>query len=196
MSRGAATRFPTISTICSMSSPDRSRSSELPGPSIPIHHITERLTLMPKVTRLGHVGLFVSDPEIMMEFYSTFLGMTVTDRDERRVFLSSRPSEEHHEILLAKNLERHTDPQQLSFVVDSLADLRAFYAQIVERKYDIDHISNHGNALGCYFRDPEGNRVEVYWHTGIEWPQPFSEPIDLSLSEEELRSRLDEMVAA
>ena len=79
---------------------------------------------MPKVTRLGHVGLFVTDPEIMMEFYSTFLGMTVTDRDERRVFLSSRPSEEHHEILLAKNLERHTDPQQLSFVVDTLADLR------------------------------------------------------------------------
>jgi catechol-2,3-dioxygenase len=151
---------------------------------------------MPKVTRLGHVGLFVADPEVMLEFYSNFLGMTVTDRDERRVFLSARPDEEHHELLLAKSEERHTDPQQLSFVVDSLADLRTFYAQIVERGYPIDHVNNHGNAFGCYFRDPEDNRVEVYWHTGLDWPQPFSEPVDLSLSEEELMKVIKDMQAA
>ncbi|QQM38388.1 VOC family protein [Streptomyces liliifuscus] len=151
---------------------------------------------MPKVTRLGHVGLFVTDPEVMLAFYSGFLGMTVTDRDERRVFLSSRPGEEHHELLLAKNEERHTDPQQLSFVVESLTDLREFYAQIVERKYSIDHVNNHGNAIGCYFRDPEDNRVEVYWHTGIDWPQPFSQPIDLFLSEAELLGVLDDMKAS
>jgi catechol-2,3-dioxygenase len=151
---------------------------------------------MPKVSRLGHVGLFVTDPEIMLDFYANFLGMTVTDRDERRVFLSSRPQDEHHELLLAKNAERHTDPQQLSFVVDSLADLRTFYAQIVERGYSIDHVNNHGNAIGCYFRDPEDNRVEVYWHTGIDWPQPFSEPVDLTLSEDELMNVLKDMQAA
>ena len=151
---------------------------------------------MPKVTRLGHVGLFVTDVEKMAEFYSGFLGMTITDRDERRIFLSTRPQEEHHELLLARNADRHTDPQQLSFVVDSLADLRTFDAQILERGYAIDHISNHGNAFGCYFRDPEDNRVEVYWHTGIEWPQPFSQPVDLSLSEEELHGVLDEMTAS
>lgn len=148
---------------------------------------------MPKVSRLGHVGLFVKDPEVMLEFYSDFLGMTVTDRDERRVFLSSQPDKEHHEVLLAKNEERHTDPQQLSFVVDSLADLRTFYGQIVERGFAIDHVSNHGNAFGCYFRDPEDNRVEVYWHTGKDWPQPYSKPIDLSLSEKELLDILDHM---
>jgi len=150
---------------------------------------------MPKVTRLGHVGLFVADPEVMLEFYSGFLGMTVTDRDERRVFLSSRPDEEHHELLLVKSTDHHTDPQQLSFVVDSLADLRQFYAQIVERSYAIDHVNNHGNAIGCYFRDPEDNRVEVYWHTDIDWPQPFSEPVDLSRSEDELRAVLEQMQA-
>jgi len=151
---------------------------------------------MPKVTRLGHIGLFVRDPEVLLDFYSNFLGMTVTDRDERRVFLSARPEEEHHELLLAQNDERHTDPQQISFPVATLADLREFYAQILERKYSIDHVNNHGNAIGCYFRDPENNRVEVYWHTGIEWPQPFSEPIDLSLSEEDILKILDEMQAA
>lgn len=151
---------------------------------------------MPKVVRLGHVGLFVKDVEKMAEFYGGFLGMTITDRDERRVFLSSRPDEEHHELLLAQNPDRHTDPQQLSFVVDSLADLRTFYAQILERGYSIDHVNNHGNAFGCYFRDPEDNRVEVYWQTGIDWPQPFSEPVDLSLSEDELHGVLAAMQAA
>jgi catechol-2,3-dioxygenase len=110
--------------------------------------------------------------------------------------LSSRPAEEHHELLLVRDLERHTDPQQLSFVVDSLSDLRDFYAQIVQRGYSIDHVSNHGNAIGCYFRDPEDNRVEVYWHTDLEWPQPFSEPIDLLLSEEDLRGILAKMQAS
>ncbi len=151
---------------------------------------------MPKVTGLGHVGLYVRNLEVMKEFYSDFLGLTVTDRDERRVFLSARPAQEHHEVLLAQNDEHHTDPQQLSFPVESLADLREFYAQIVERKYHIDHVNNHGNAFGCYFHDPEGNRVEVYWHTGIEWPQPFGVPIDLSLSEDELMRILQEMRAS
>jgi catechol-2,3-dioxygenase len=47
-------------------------------------------------------------------------------------------------------------------------------------------VVNHGNAIGCYFRDPEENVVEVYWHTGRDWPQPYADPIDLSRSEEEL----------
>lgn len=151
---------------------------------------------MPKVTGLGHVGLYVRDLQAMKEFYSDFLGLTVTDRDERRVFLSARPAQEHHEVLLAQNDEHHTDPQQLSFPVETLADLREFYAQIVEREYHIDHVNNHGNAFGCYFHDPEGNRVEVYWHTGLDWPQPYGVPVDLSLPEEDLMNILEKMKAS
>jgi 2-polyprenyl-6-methoxyphenol hydroxylase-like FAD-dependent oxidoreductase/catechol 2,3-dioxygenase-like lactoylglutathione lyase family enzyme len=153
-------------------------------------------TAGPKVTGLGHFGIYVRDVEKMREFYTDFLGMTVTDRDDKKVFLSAQPDVEHHELLLAQHDSKHTDPQQMSFVVDSLADLREFYARIVEREYEIDHVSNHGNAIGCYFRDPEGNRVEVYWHTGVDWPQPHSDRIDLSLSESDIRQILRDMVAA
>ncbi len=149
---------------------------------------------MPKVLELGHVGLFIKDPEVMTDFYCQFLGMTITDRDgDRRIFLSARPQSEHHELLLAKDPSRHSDLQQLSFRVASLSDLKDFYAQIVQRGYTIDHVSNHGNAIGCYFRDPENNRVEVYWQTGRDWPQPCSERIDLGLSEAEILSELDSM---
>jgi catechol-2,3-dioxygenase len=152
---------------------------------------------MPKVTGLGHVGLYVKDPALMADFYARFLGLTITDRadDDRIVFLSARPEVEHHELALARSADQKSDPQQISFTVGSLADLRAFYAQIRERGYLLDRVVSHGNAFGCYFRDPEGNRIEIYWHTGKEWPQLYGEPIDLDQSEEELLALLDKMPA-
>jgi catechol-2,3-dioxygenase len=150
---------------------------------------------MPKVTGLGHVGLFVKDMPTMVDFYSNFLGLTVTDRgaDDRIVFFSAHPEEEHHELALAYSEDRHTDPQQISFKVGSLAELREFYRAINERGLKIDRVVNHGIAFGCYFLDPEGNRVEVYWSTGMDYPQPHGDPIDLSQSEEELLNVLNQM---
>ena len=152
---------------------------------------------MPRVTGLGHVGLFVQDPTTMLEFYENFLGMQVTDRGEgdRIVFLSARPEEEHHELALVKAPDRRSEVQQVSFTVGSLADLRAFYRQIKERGYPVDRVVNHGIAFGCYFRDPEDNRIEVYWSTGKDYPQPHGDPIDLEESEAELLARLDQMPA-
>jgi catechol-2,3-dioxygenase len=143
---------------------------------------------MPKVTGLGHVGIYIRDPQLMIDFYSGFLGMSVTDRgpDDRIVFLSANPAIEHHEFAMVQSAEHKTDPQQISFTVASLADLKAFYAAILERGYPVEMVVNHGNAIGCYFRDPEENVVEVYWHTGKDWPQPYGDPIDLSKSEAEL----------
>jgi len=148
---------------------------------------------MPKVTGLGHVGLYVKDPTLMIEFYQDFLGMTVTDRGEndRIVFLSARPEDEHHELALARSDTLHSEVQQLSFTLDSLSDLLIFYSRIKERGYPVDRTVSHGNAFSCYFRDPENNRVEVYWHTGRNWPQPYGQTIDLTLSEEELLALRD-----
>jgi catechol-2,3-dioxygenase len=152
-------------------------------------------SIMPSVTGLGHVGLFVREPAAMVDFYENFLGLTVTDRgpDDRIVFLSARPEAEHHELALVKSDDRKTDPQQLSFTVDSLTSLKAFWEAVKERNYPVNRVTNHGNALGCYFQDPEGNNVEVYWPTGKDVPQPHGDPIDLDRSEAELRALLDSM---
>ncbi len=143
---------------------------------------------MPKVTGLGHVGIYVRDPQRMIDFYSGFLGMSVTDRgpDDWIVFLSANPSVEHHEFAMVRSADHTSDPQQISFTVGSLADLRTFYAEILDRGYPVEMVVNHGNAIGCYFRDPEENVVEVYWQTGRDWPQPYADPIDLSKSVAEL----------
>lgn len=152
---------------------------------------------MPKVTGLGHVGLFVKDMPKMVDFYSNFLGLTVTDRgaEDRIVFFSADPEAEHHELALAKSEDRHTDPQQVSFKCASLSDLRDFYKKVVDQNLEIANIVNHGIAFGCYFLDPEGNRVEVYWSTGKDYPQPHGDPIDLTKSEAELLDILENMPA-
>ena len=152
---------------------------------------------MPRVTGLGHVGLFVQDQTTMVEFYENFLGMKVTDRsaDDRIVFLSARPEQEHHELALLRAPDQKSEVQQVSFTVGSLADLRAFYQQIKERGYPVDRVVNHGIAFGCYFRDPEDNRIEVYWSTGIDYPQPHGDPIDLDEPEEKLMDILHNLPA-
>lgn len=150
---------------------------------------------MPRVTGLGHVGLFVKDMPKMIDFYSNFLGMYVTDKsdDLRIVFLSAQPDAEHHELALARSDSQTSNAQQISFRVGSLPDLKEFYARIKENGYPIDRAVNHGIAFGCYFKDPENNTVEVYWPTGIDYPQPHADVIDLDSTEGELMSIIDNM---
>jgi catechol 2,3-dioxygenase-like lactoylglutathione lyase family enzyme len=151
---------------------------------------------MAKVTGLGHFGIFVQDMPKMVDFYTNGLGMTVTDRgpDDRIVFLSAQPSAEHHEIALAKSPDQKTDAGQISFRVATLADLKALYRKVRDYGCRFDRIVNHGIAFGCYFRDPEENRVEIYWPTGIDYPQPYADPIDIEAATDDLMKVLDALL--
>lgn len=64
------------------------------------------LWAMPKVSRLGHFGLRVKDLQRALLFYRDILGLQVTAESEAEkcLFLSSRPDEEHHEILISERL--------------------------------------------------------------------------------------------
>ncbi len=149
---------------------------------------------MSKVSSLGHVGLSVTDMDKMLDFYTRILGLTVTDGGEGRgVFLSASPETEHHEFLISPQPDRHTNAQQISFKIESLDELREMYHDLRDYGIDTFRITNHGVAIGCYFRDPENNHVEVYWSTGMDYPQPHGEPIDLDLSTPELISIIENM---
>jgi len=150
---------------------------------------------MAKVTGLGHFGIFVADMPKMIDFYTNILGMTLTDRgvDDRIVFLSAQPGTEHHEIALAKSPDQRTDAGQISFRVDTLQDLKALHRKVKDYGCQFDRIVNHGIAFGCYFRDPEDNRVEIYWSTGIDYPQPYGDPIDIEAPDEVLMKVLDDL---
>jgi catechol 2,3-dioxygenase-like lactoylglutathione lyase family enzyme len=153
---------------------------------------------MGKVSGLGHFGIFVQDMPKMIDFYTSVLGMTLTDRgmEDRIVFLSAQPDSEHHEIALASFGDgQRTDAGQVSFRVDSLADLKALYRKVSDYGCKFDSITNHGIALGCYFRDPEDNRIEVYWPTGIDYPQPCVEPFNIEAPEAEIMASIEALPA-
>jgi catechol-2,3-dioxygenase len=146
----------------------------------------------------SHMGIFVTDVERMRDFYTRVLGFTVTDRGELEtadgplilVFLSRDPRE-HHQIVLASGRPAQAgfNPiNQISFRLEDFAGLRELYRRL--RHEPVSHIApvSHGNALSVYFRDPEGNRVELFVDTPWYVRQPLRLPMDMALSDAELWS--------
>ncbi len=136
------------------------------------------------IARLGHVGIHVHDLDREAAFYQDVLGLTMTDRDDEigMIFFSARPDEEHHELLLCGGRTSAADAlmlQQVSFRCNGLEDIVDYYHRFKEHGVTFDMVVTHGNAVAIYFYDPEGNRCEVYWSTGLKARQPFLENIDL-----------------
>ena len=156
---------------------------------------------MPSIARLGHVGIHAHDLDNLVTFYRDILGLQVTDEEPRAgmVFMSARPEEEHHELLLCagRNVEDRNAQllQQVSFRCDSLDDVIGYYRTFREHQVPIDMIVSHGNAVGLYFRDPEGNRCEVYWGTGLKARQPYLEMVNLEEEPDEIMRKIRESVA-
>mgnify|MGYP006283781735 CR=1 FL=1 len=153
--------------------------------------------------KLAHFGFHVRDLEAMIEYYKQTLGLIVTDRGSYYMggeiaFLSRDPAE-HHQIVLASGRSDDGSMKlinQISFRLDKLEDLQVYYHWLVERGVADMNPRNHGNAWSIYFRDPEGNRIELYtssdWYVG----QPFGDPLDLTQSAEEIRRLTAERVRA
>jgi catechol 2,3-dioxygenase-like lactoylglutathione lyase family enzyme len=155
---------------------------------------------MPAIERLGHVGIHVHDLDVATSFYRDVLGLTVTDTDDDlgMVFLSARPDVEHHELLLCRGRVATRDDllvQQISFRCPSLEDIRAFHERLVSHGVEIDMVVSHGNAIGIYFFDPDHNRCEVYWGTGLVAKQPYLEHVDLHRPPAEIMAELEASVA-
>lgn len=151
------------------------------------------------ITGLGHTGLWVNDLEVMRDFYTRVLGLTVTDEDADLgiVFFSSRPEEEHHEFVLQKG---RTAPDgaklshQISWRVDSLETLVEFHRRFRDEGIPVQQEVTHGNAYGIYFFDPEGNRNEVYLRIEKDVRQPFRKTLDLDLPLDQIQAEAERLL--
>jgi catechol-2,3-dioxygenase len=155
---------------------------------------------MPRVTRLGHTGVYVHDLDKMRAFYTRVLGLTITDEDLDRglVFMSSRPKEEHHEFVIMRGRTGPDDAkvvQQISWHVDNLEDLLEFHRTLQAEGVTVEREITHGIAIAIYFLDPEGNRIEVYWATDKDIPQPFGKPVDLDQPADAVLAQAEALIA-
>jgi catechol 2,3-dioxygenase len=149
--------------------------------------------------RLAHMGIYVHDRENMQRFYREVLGLIVTDEGTGRAgmhltFMSGNP-QNHHQLVLVTgrpDTSGFNPIQQMSFMVDSLADLREVHRRALALGATEMRPVSHGNAWSIYFKDPEGNTVEAYLDTPFHVPQPHGKPLDLSKSDEQILRETEE----
>ncbi|MDO5699087.1 MAG: VOC family protein [Dermatophilus congolensis] len=155
--------------------------------------------------QLAHLGIFCKDLDAMVDFYTREFGMVVSDSglgksgkaavQRRGAFLTANPAE-HHQLALIEGRDPDTPPTtaQISFVVPTLAELRAFWKHVVRTGIPVQVVKNHGNAWSVYIDDPDGNMLEVYTHAPWYVQQPLGEPLNLDDSEEEILEQTRELV--
>ena len=147
---------------------------------------------------LSHVGVYVTNMNLIESFYSHALDLIVTDRGvgnrfkNELVFMSSDPTK-HHQLALASGRPEGSKStvMQLSFQVGSLSTLRSVRDKALANGAKDLFGLNHGNAWSIYFNDPEDNLVEVYVDTPFFVSQPHGDPLDLDKSDAEILSETE-----
>ncbi len=147
--------------------------------------------------RWSHCVLKVRDLEGMIDFYRDTLGFRVSDRGPlpgageggpELVFLSGSSSDHHQLALLgARGPEEATSLDHNAFRVDSLADVKTMFARVsADPRVAAAAPITHGNAISVYFKDPEGNGIEVFCDTPWHTKQPAGQGWDPSASDAEI----------
>ena len=147
---------------------------------------------------MSHIGIYVYDVPKMEDFYTRVLGFTVTDRGKVRgmdIVFTSWDAKDHHQVILVAGRPKelaYNHINQISFRVTSVEDLQAVWRRVKSEPGVSDlRGMDHGNAWSLYFRDPEGNRLEIFCDTQWYIEQPCIEDLDLSLPADQIRAKSD-----
>jgi catechol-2,3-dioxygenase len=145
------------------------------------------------IKKLGHVGIYAQDLDTLRDFYTRVVGLEIADEAPNAVFMSSDPDREHHELVLfrAESPEQRTCVQQISFSCEQLEDIVRYYHRFKEQGVRFRSVTSHGNAVGLYFYDPEGNVCEVYWTTPWKAHQPYAVAVDLTRDLDEVKRLIE-----
>ena len=129
--------------------------------------------------KLGHVNLYVRDAAASRDWYTKILGLhTYHFMPGRAAFLSADKEMSHEVALMEVGPDAPLqEPGQvglnhMAWMVDDLDQLKDAYKRLKDNNVKLDHISDHGLSLGIYFRDPDGNGVEISYELPREkWPR-------------------------
>jgi len=147
--------------------------------------------------RLSHAVLYVRDLEATIAFYRDVLGFQVSDRGPLdpanpglEVAFLSQVGSDHHQLAFApvRGADTTSPLDHLAFRVESLADVRSLAEKLrADGRASNVHFINHGNAWSVYFKDPEGNGLEVFCDSPFGVRQPQAKPWDGVTSADDMR---------
>ncbi len=125
---------------------------------------------MIKPERIGHVVIKVRDIERTKKFYTEVLGLQqMMELPQLKMAFFASNGRDHHEIGCvevgadaAGNQPKQIGLVHIAFRLRDEDHLRAAYKEFKEREVPISFTVDHGITKSIYFRDPDGNQLEVY----------------------------------
>ncbi len=130
-------------------------------------------------TRIGHVHLKVADLDRAVDFYSRVMGFEVQQNyGDSAAFLSAGGY--HHHVGLNVWESRngtppprgHTGLYHTAFLYPNREALAEALQQVLAAGVELDGAADHGVSEALYFRDPDGNGIEIYCDRDpADWPR-------------------------
>ena len=115
---------------------------------------------------LGHVNIYVRNAEASQKWYEDVLGLHTYDFVPGRAAFMSATLDESHEVALMEVGESARGPEKgqvgLNRMAWRLDDLKEVYHRLNDKGVAMTP-QDHGISLGLYFKDPNGNGIEVYY---------------------------------
>jgi catechol 2,3-dioxygenase len=135
--------------------------------------------IIPAETRIGHVHLKVSDLKRSLDFYRGVLGFELmTMYGDAAAFLSAGGY--HHHIGLNTWQSKGAGPAparapglyHTAILFPERRDLAEILRRLIDMKYPLSGMSDHGVSEAIYLNDPDMNGVELYWdRPKALWPR-------------------------
>ena len=137
--------------------------------------------------KFHHVNLKTTRLREMVDFYRVLVGAEVIFQDQVGAWLSN--DEANHRIALLAFPGFVDDPEKdtrtglhhSAFEYDSFEDLNSSYLRLREAGIEPDLCLDHGMTLSYYYKDPDGNHVEMQcdvfgdWAKSGEWMRTSEE---------------------
>jgi len=135
--------------------------------------------IAPPTTRIGHVHLRVADLDRAIAFYQGVLGLELQARYGRQAAFLSAGGYHHHIGLNTWDSAGGTPPPpghtglyHTAFLYPDRRALAQALARALRAEVLLDGHADHGVSEAVYFRDPDGNGIEIYRdRPESEWPR-------------------------
>lgn len=154
-------------------------------------------------TQIAHFVVYTSRFKEMVAFYKTAFSLESSHEDDNVAFMTY--DEEHHRIAvvnipgLSDRPEGAVGFHHVAFTYRSLRDLFETHERLTKLGLQPYWAVNHGPTTSMYFRDPDGNRVEMQVDNfdtaeeGIAYcrlPEFAENPIGVDIDPAEMLQRL------
>jgi len=131
--------------------------------------------------KLHHVTIKTSRLDEMIAWYGLLVGAKVQFKDQGAAWMTNDGANHRIAFLAVPGLEddaqkiRHNGMHHCAFEYDSFADLMSSFVRLRKAGVDPAFCLDHGPTISLYYKDPEGNFVELQsdnfsdWQASSEW---------------------------